>query len=344
MGLSTTHLIIFLVIIVLVFGTKKLKNIGSDLGSAVKGFKDGVKDGDKPAAEAAAQPTPTATAQVAEKRVDNSQAIDVEARLDAIDRALDSIDGPVIIVAHSAGCMMVAHWALRRARPILGALLAAPADVETQMPAGYPSKDVLAAHGWTPIPRQRLPFPTLLAASSNDPLTQLERARSFARDWGSELVELGPQGHLNPASGHGPWPQAKQLIEDLQQRFAAAELIGADGQYEQTVAQVVALIEQPRLGLTLPLDIQGTAFQQRVWQALAGIPYGQTRSYGEQAASIGKPTAVRAVGAANGRNPLPIILPCHRVIGRDGSLTGYAGGLARKAWLLEHEQKTNKIK
>ena len=80
MGLSTTHLIIFLVIIVLVFGTKKLKNIGSDLGSAVKGFKDGVKDGDKPAAEAAAQPTATATAQVAEKRVDNSQAIDVEAR------------------------------------------------------------------------------------------------------------------------------------------------------------------------------------------------------------------------------------------------------------------------
>lgn len=80
MGLSTTHLIIFLVIIVLVFGTKKLKNIGSDLGSAVKGFKDGVKDGDKPAAEAAAQPTPNATAQVAEKRVDNSQAIDVEAR------------------------------------------------------------------------------------------------------------------------------------------------------------------------------------------------------------------------------------------------------------------------
>ena len=80
MGLSTTHLIIFLVIIVLVFGTKKLKNIGSDLGSAVKGFKDGVKDGDKPAAEAAAHPTPTATAQVAEKRVDNSQAIDVEAR------------------------------------------------------------------------------------------------------------------------------------------------------------------------------------------------------------------------------------------------------------------------
>lgn len=149
-----------------------------------------------------------------------------QARLDAIDRALESIDGPVLIVAHSAGCMMVAHWALRRSRPILAALLAAPADVETQMPAGYPNKEVLAANGWTPIPRQRLPFPTLLAASSNDPLTQFERAQGFARDWGSELVELGPQGHLNPASGHGPWPQAQELIarllEQVQDRSAPA--------------------------------------------------------------------------------------------------------------------------
>ena len=142
-----------------------------------------------------------------------------QARLEAIDLALDGIDGPIFIVAHSAGCMMVAHWVLRRARPdfkkVLGAVLAAPADVETQMPAGYPAKDVLAANGWTPIPRQRLPFPTLLAASSNDPLTSLDRARGFAQDWGSRLVELGPVGHLNPASGHGPWPEAKQLIQDL---------------------------------------------------------------------------------------------------------------------------------
>lgn len=149
-----------------------------------------------------------------------------QARLDAIDRALESIDGPVLIVAHSAGCMMVAHWALRRSRPILAAMLAAPADVETQMPAGYPNKEVLAANGWTPIPRQRLPFPTLLAASSNDPLTQFERAQGFALDWGSELVELGPQGHLNPASGHGPWPQAQELIarllEQVQDRSTAA--------------------------------------------------------------------------------------------------------------------------
>lgn len=138
-----------------------------------------------------------------------------QARLDAIDRALESIEGPVIIVAHSAGCMMVAHWAQRRARPIAGAVLAAPADVETPMPAGYPSLETLTAHGWLPIPRQRLPFPSILAASSNDPLTSLDRARRFAQDWGSRLEELGPVGHLNPASGHGHWPQAKQLINDL---------------------------------------------------------------------------------------------------------------------------------
>ena len=138
-----------------------------------------------------------------------------QARVDAIDNTLRTIDGPVLIVAHSAGCMMVAHWALRSNRPIVGALLAAPADVETPMPAGYPSLDQLSAHGWTPIPRQRLPFPSILAASSNDPLTQLERARGFAQDWGSQLVELGPLGHLNPNSGHGPWPQAQSLIADV---------------------------------------------------------------------------------------------------------------------------------
>lgn len=138
-----------------------------------------------------------------------------QARVDAIDNTLRTIDGPVLIVAHSAGCMMVAHWALRSNRPIVGALLAAPADVETPMPAGYPSLDQLRAHGWTPIPRRRLPFPSILAASSNDPLTQLERARGFAQDWGSQLVELGPLGHLNPNSGHGPWPQAQSLITDV---------------------------------------------------------------------------------------------------------------------------------
>jgi methylated-DNA-[protein]-cysteine S-methyltransferase len=89
----------------------------------------------------------------------------------------------------------------------------------------------------------------------------------------------------------------------------------------------------------LPLRLDGTAFQTRAWRNLMEIPYGKTRSYGEQAACIGNPKASRAVGLANGRNPIPIVVPCHRVIGADGSLTGFGGGIARKRWLLAHEQR-----
>lgn len=88
---------------------------------------------------------------------------------------------------------------------------------------------------------------------------------------------------------------------------------------------------------TVPLHPQGTAFQQNVWRQLSTIPFGETRSYGDIANALANPKAVRAVGAANGRNPIAIIVPCHRVIGGNGTLTGYAGGLERKAWLLRHE-------
>lgn len=88
----------------------------------------------------------------------------------------------------------------------------------------------------------------------------------------------------------------------------------------------------------LPVDPQGTAFQRSVWSALRRIPVGRTTSYGRLAASLGNPNATRAVGLANGRNPIAIVIPCHRVIGADGSLTGYGGGLHRKRWLLEHER------
>lgn len=93
-----------------------------------------------------------------------------------------------------------------------------------------------------------------------------------------------------------------------------------------------------RQGFDLSLDLRGTSFQVRAWSALAEIPYGTTVSYGEQARRLGVPRAMRAIGAANGRNPLPIVLPCHRVIGADGSLTGYGGGLDVKQWLLTHER------
>lgn len=139
------------------------------------------------------------------------------ARVDALDHALATISGPVIVVAHSAGVMMLAHWSRlsRPNRPIKGALLATPADMESRFPAGYPSTDDLQKHGWLPIPREPLPFPSLLAASQDDPLCMYTRAQALAKDWGSEIVDIGPVGHLNPAAGYGEWPQALELIERL---------------------------------------------------------------------------------------------------------------------------------
>ncbi|CAI8716072.1 MULTISPECIES: RBBP9/YdeN family alpha/beta hydrolase [Burkholderia] len=137
------------------------------------------------------------------------------ARVAALDAALAAIDGPVMLVAHSAGVMIVAHWALQATRTIDGALLAAPADLDTPMPEGYPTPDALDAHGWTPVPTQRLPFPSIVAASRNDPLARFERAEAFAAGWGSKLVDLGEVGHLNPASGYGEWRDAERLIGEV---------------------------------------------------------------------------------------------------------------------------------
>ena len=145
------------------------------------------------------------------------------ARVEALDRALDAIDGPVMLVAHSAGVMMVAHWAQTGAASrhrIRGALLATPANVAQPFPPGYPTTDVLREHGWLPVPRTPLPFPSLLAASRNDPLCTFEAAQVLAADWGSALVDLGEVGHLNPAAGYGPWPQAATLVERLDQATA----------------------------------------------------------------------------------------------------------------------------
>lgn len=106
---------------------------------------------------------------------------------------------------------------------------------------------------------------------------------------------------------------------------------------DEAKRQVVEYFAGERQEFDLSIELTGTDFQQRVWSKLDAIPFGQTVSYGDVARSIGKPTASRAVGAANGRNPISIILPCHRVIGNDGNLTGYGGGLWRKEWLLKHE-------
>jgi methylated-DNA-[protein]-cysteine S-methyltransferase len=107
--------------------------------------------------------------------------------------------------------------------------------------------------------------------------------------------------------------------------------------FPQTIAQLSQYFQHQRQRFDLPLNPSGTAFQKQVWQLLQTIPYGQTCSYGDLADRLGQPTASRAVGMANGRNPISIVVPCHRVIARNGKLTGYAAGLDRKSWLLSHE-------
>ena len=128
-----------------------------------------------------------------------------------------------------------------------------------------------------------------------------------------------------------------QLLRDLQDQFPKAELVGGNAEFEHLVAQVVGFIEAPHLGLNLPLDVRGTAFQQRVWQALGSIPPGSTASYADIAERIGAPKAVRAVAQACGANALAVAIPCHRVVRRDGDISGYRWGVARKRELLRRE-------
>jgi AraC family transcriptional regulator of adaptative response/methylated-DNA-[protein]-cysteine methyltransferase len=129
------------------------------------------------------------------------------------------------------------------------------------------------------------------------------------------------------------------LARELQDRFPKARLVGGDAQFEQWVAKVIGLVEQPRLGLDLPLDVRGTAFQRRVWNALRRIPVGRTVSYSDIARRIGAPKSVRAVAQAVAANKLAVAIPCHRVIHSDGTLSGYRWGVERKRALLDREAK-----
>ena len=157
--------------------------------------------------------------------------LDCARKVAAIEREANAIKGPLILVAHSGGVIMTVHWAKQTQRAVHGALLAAPPDFERAMPAEYPAIDKLRAGGWLPVPRDRLPFPTIVAASRNDPLGSFKRVAELARDWGSKLVDLGKVGHLNPASGFGDWAGADSLIAEL--------------------------IEAPALGHNATLTIQG---------------------------------------------------------------------------------------
>jgi AraC family transcriptional regulator of adaptative response/methylated-DNA-[protein]-cysteine methyltransferase len=154
---------------------------------------------------------------------------------------------------------------------------------------------------------------------------------------GAILVAATAKGIV--AIQFGDDPQA--LLEGLQDRFPKARLVGADAAFEALVARVVGFVETPSAGadslLSLPLDIRGTAFQQKVWQALRGVPAGTTVSYAEIAARIGRPKAVRAVAQACAANDIAVAIPCHRVVRADGALSGYRWGVARKRALLDRE-------
>jgi AraC family transcriptional regulator of adaptative response/methylated-DNA-[protein]-cysteine methyltransferase len=150
---------------------------------------------------------------------------------------------------------------------------------------------------------------------------------------GSILVACSERGVCAILLGDDP----EALMRDLQDRFSRARLVGGDEGFERLVAKVVGFVEAPRLGLDLPLDIRGTAFQQRVWQALREVPVGTTASYAEIARRIGAPQAVRAVAGACASNALAVAIPCHRVVRNDGRLSGYRWGVERKRELLERE-------
>jgi predicted alpha/beta hydrolase family esterase len=139
-------------------------------------------------------------------------------RVAGLQETVQSTGRPVIIVAHSAGVLTAVHWAARHrgsTGSVLGAVLATPPDLASPLPAEYPSLATLAEHGWLPIPREQLPFASIVAASANDALGDPQRVRALADAWGSRWLDLGAVGHLNPASGYGDWPQADLLIEEI---------------------------------------------------------------------------------------------------------------------------------
>ena len=155
-----------------------------------------------------------------------------------------------------------------------------------------------------------------------------------ASSLGAILVAATGRGICAILMGDDP----ELLVRDLQDRFPKAQLTGADDAFEQTVALVVGCVEAPRIGLDLPLDLRGTAFQQRVWEALRAIPAGETVSYTALARRIGSPAAVRAVAGACAANPVAVAIPCHRVVKNDGGLSGYRWGIERKAELIAREK------
>jgi predicted alpha/beta hydrolase family esterase len=142
--------------------------------------------------------------------------LDCAARVAGLEDAVSRAPSPPVVIAHSAGVITTVYWAQRTTREIKGALLATPPDLDIPLPAGHPTPEALRWGGWTPTPRTALPFPSIVAASVDDPLATTQHVIDLAGAWGSRLLLLGAVGHLNPASGYGRWDAAEELVRELE--------------------------------------------------------------------------------------------------------------------------------
>ena len=226
------------------------------------------------------------------------------------------------------GMSFQAFCRMNRINTAFGAIKDGNSVLDAALESGYASPSGLAnafekTIGITPGKAKREPKNRLVYERFDAPLGPMI---AVASEQGLCLLEFGDRRML------------ESEFTDLQQRLDAVLLPGTNEFTKAAVQQIGEYFAGTRKSFTVPLHAPGSAFQQRVWTALREIPFGEIRSYGDIASAIGEPKAMRAVGTANGMNRLAILIPCHRVIGADGALTGYGGGLWRKDWLLRHEQ------
>ncbi|MFD2366940.1 bifunctional DNA-binding transcriptional regulator/O6-methylguanine-DNA methyltransferase Ada [Pseudoduganella sp. GCM10020061] len=230
------------------------------------------------------------------------------------------------IFRQHTGITPKAYAAARRARKLQEELGAAPSVTDAIYAAGFNSSARFYAASNAVLGME----PTAWRAGGSGATIRFAVGDSSL---GAVLVAATAKGICAILMGDDPG----QLVQDLQDRFPRAELVGAEPGFESWVARVLAMVESPGLGLDLPLDVRGTAFQQRVWQALRAIPAGETVGYAELAARLGSARMARAVAGACAANPVAIAIPCHRVVRNDGAISGYRWGVERKHALLERE-------
>jgi len=227
------------------------------------------------------------------------------------------------------GMTFQAFCRMNRINTAFGAIRDGNSVLDAALDSGYASTSGFSSAfdkivGQAPGKAKKKPANVLIYERFDAPLGPMV---AVASEQGLCLLEFGDRRML------------ESEFTDLQKRLSAVLLPGSNELTKAAIRQITEYFAGTRKSFTVPLHAPGTDFQQRVWSALREIPFGEIRSYGEIAAAMGEPKAVRAVGTANGMNRIAIMIPCHRVIGADGALTGYGGGLWRKDWLLKHEQE-----